>query len=67
MSNFWLFFCHKTKKTSTLIVIFLFIYISCKHSTLNMNVSLVKGMFNLYKTQKCKLLATLHVNAEMEK
>lgn len=36
---------------ATLIVICPFIYINCKHSTLNMDVNVVKGMFDLYKTQ----------------
>lgn len=36
---------------STLIGIFPFIYITCKHSTLIMNVNVVKGMFHSYKTQ----------------
>lgn len=36
--------------TSSVIAIFPFIYSSCKHSTLHMNVNVVKGMFNSYKT-----------------
>ncbi len=43
--------CCISKNTSLHMVILPFIYISCKHSTLNMDVSVVKGMFHLYKTQ----------------
>lgn len=35
---------------SSVIVIFRFIQSSCKHSTLHMNVNVVKGMFHWYKT-----------------